>query len=58
MRCDSQASLLARTLASPYFGRKLKARVTKVDVNIEDINNFFGPKLNKNGWKYNNHPNA
>ncbi len=29
--------------------------LTSDDVNIEDINNFFGPRLNKNGWKYNNH---
>jgi hypothetical protein len=28
MRCDSQASLLACNLASPYLGRKPKARVT------------------------------
>ncbi len=27
MRCDSRASLLARTLASPYFGREPKVRV-------------------------------
>jgi len=27
MRCDSHASLLAHTLASPCFGRKPKARV-------------------------------
>jgi hypothetical protein len=27
MRCDSRASLLARNLASPCFGRKLKVRV-------------------------------
>jgi len=27
MRCDSQAFFLARTLASPYFGREPKARV-------------------------------
>ncbi len=27
MRCDSQASLLARNLASPCFGREPKARV-------------------------------
>jgi len=30
MRCDSRASLLARTLANPYFGRKPKARVATV----------------------------
>ncbi len=29
---------------------------TSVDVSIEDINNFFGPRLNKNGWKYDDHP--
>jgi hypothetical protein len=28
MRCDYQASLLARNLASPYFGREPKARVS------------------------------
>ncbi len=28
MRCDSRASLLARNLASPCFGREPKARVT------------------------------
>jgi hypothetical protein len=28
--------------------------ITSVDVNIEDINEFFGPKMNKNGWKYDN----
>jgi len=27
MKCDSQASLLARTFASPYLGHKPKARV-------------------------------
>jgi hypothetical protein len=27
--------------------------VTSVDVNIE----FFGPKMNKNRWKYDNQPN-
>jgi len=27
MRCDSRASLLARTFASPCFGREPKARV-------------------------------
>jgi hypothetical protein len=32
--------------------------LTSVDVNIEDINNVFGPRLNKNGWKYDNRPNA
>jgi hypothetical protein len=26
--------------------------VTSVDVNIEDINEFFGPRMNKNRWKY------
>jgi len=26
--------------------------LTNVNVNIEDINNFFGPRLNENGWKY------
>jgi len=30
MRCDSQASFLARTLASPYLGREPKARVVIV----------------------------
>jgi hypothetical protein len=30
--------------------------VTSIDVNIEDINEFFGPKMNKNGWKYDNRP--
>jgi hypothetical protein len=28
MKCDSRASFLARTFASPYLGRKPKARVT------------------------------
>jgi hypothetical protein len=27
MKCDSQASLLARTFASPYFGREAKVKV-------------------------------
>jgi hypothetical protein len=27
MRCDSQASFLARTLVNPYLGREPKARV-------------------------------
>jgi hypothetical protein len=31
--------------------------ITNVDVSIEDINEFFGPKMNKNGWKYDNRPN-
>lgn len=26
--------------------------VTSVDVNIEYINEFFGPRMNNNGWKY------
>jgi hypothetical protein len=30
--------------------------LTSVDVSIEDINNFFGPRLNKNGWKYDDCP--
>jgi hypothetical protein len=32
--------------------------LTSVNVSIEDINNFFVPRLNKNGWKYDNRPNA
>jgi hypothetical protein len=28
--------------------------ITSIDVNIGDINEFFGPKMNKNGWKYDN----
>jgi hypothetical protein len=32
--------------------------LTNADVNIENINNFFGPRLNKNGWKHNDRPNA
>ncbi len=26
--------------------------ITNVDVSIEDINEFFGPRMNKNRWKY------
>jgi len=26
--------------------------ITSADFNIEDINEFFGPRMNKNGWKY------
>ncbi len=25
--------------------------LTSANVNIENINNFFGPRFNKNGWK-------
>jgi glycine cleavage system H lipoate-binding protein len=32
--------------------------LTNVDVSIDDINNLFGPRLNKNGWKYDTHPNV
>jgi hypothetical protein len=31
--------------------------VTSVDANIEDIIEFFGPKMNKNRWKYDDQPN-
>ncbi len=31
--------------------------VTSVDVIIEDINEFFGPMMNKNWWKYDDQPN-
>lgn len=30
--------------------------ITSVDVNIEDINEFFGPRMNKNWWKYDDQP--
>jgi hypothetical protein len=30
MRCDYRASVLPRTLASPYFGRKPKAKVATI----------------------------
>jgi hypothetical protein len=26
--------------------------ITSADFSIEDINEFFGPRMNKNGWKY------
>jgi hypothetical protein len=32
MKCDSQASLLARTLASPCLGREPKARVATIQL--------------------------
>jgi hypothetical protein len=32
--------------------------LTSANVSIKDINNFFGPKFNKNDWKYGNHPYA
>jgi hypothetical protein len=32
MRCDSQASLLVHTLASPYLGHEPKARVALIVV--------------------------
>jgi hypothetical protein len=35
MKCESQTSLLARTFASPYLGRKPKAKVVKVGVPME-----------------------
>jgi hypothetical protein len=31
--------------------------ITSVDVNIEDINEFSGLRMNKNGWKYDDRPN-
>jgi hypothetical protein len=34
MRCDSQASFLACNFASPYFGRKPKAKVTIASHNV------------------------
>ncbi len=30
--------------------------ITSADVSIEDINEFFGPRMNKNGWKYDDCP--
>jgi hypothetical protein len=43
MRCDSQASLLARTLASPYFDCEPKAKVTTCGLNkiIKFVCNAF-----------------
>jgi len=35
MRSDSRASLLARTLASPYLGHKPKAKVATIWMNEE-----------------------
>jgi hypothetical protein len=34
MKCDSWASFLAHTFASPCFGRKPKARVVIIGVNL------------------------
>jgi hypothetical protein len=41
MKCDSQASFLARTFVSPCFGRELKAKVATgmVENYYEMINN-------------------
>jgi transposase InsO family protein len=33
MRCDSQASLLARTFTSPCFGHEAKVRVATLTIN-------------------------
>jgi hypothetical protein len=32
--------------------------LTSADFNIENINNFLGVRLNKNGWKYDDRPNV
>jgi hypothetical protein len=32
--------------------------LSKKEVTIKKINSFFGPRQGKNGWKYNEHPNA
>jgi hypothetical protein len=34
MRCDSQASLLTRTFASPHLGYEPKAKVVKVTITL------------------------
>jgi hypothetical protein len=35
MKCDSRALFLARTFASPCFGRKPKVRVATVGISME-----------------------
>jgi hypothetical protein len=42
MKCDSQASLLARTFTSLYFGRKPKAKVMTFLHSQECECDFFG----------------
>jgi hypothetical protein len=37
MRCDPQASLLARNLASPCLGREPKARVVTLLLKYKDL---------------------
>jgi hypothetical protein len=37
IKCDSHASLLARTFASPYFGHKPKAKVATYLVNKPQV---------------------
>ncbi len=31
--------------------------IISANVNTVKINKFFGPRMNNNGWKYNNRPN-
>jgi hypothetical protein len=45
MRCDSKASFLALTLASPYLDRKPKAKVT-----IIQVHNLVHLNMNGRGW--------
>jgi hypothetical protein len=53
MKCDSQASFLAYTLASLYFGHKPKARVTTRDYIIKALwwywYRFQSPTIVKDG---------
>jgi hypothetical protein len=37
MKCDSRASLLARSLASPYLGREPKARVVTLTIETTNV---------------------
>ncbi len=41
MRCDSHASLLAHTFASPCLGRKPKARIATILIDEYDIITTF-----------------
>jgi hypothetical protein len=57
MKCDSQASLLARTLASPCLGREPKARVVTKDVYAKgfgtcNIKNYPISFEKQNEWSF------